>query len=122
MKEKKNTQTRRLPDYAPEVEERRTDYRALAESLVLAESLIHSREASGRLDVIPPEWTDDEPNPHILHDAIREHMRALFDLLLDCHDDDFLRTLYVELRLYYDQQMLKFKAGPFEHRRKRGRA
>jgi hypothetical protein len=56
------------------------------------------------LDIAPEGILNDEPPPHVLWKAIQDHLSALFDGLRRNYGDDFLRTLYVELRLYYDQQ------------------
>jgi len=53
-------------------------------------------------------------------------MRALFENIAMTYNADFMRTLYVELRLFYDQRMLEYSAGAFrggteKARRKRKR-
>jgi hypothetical protein len=109
--------TQPLIAYSAEIEARRADYQALAESIIQMSQLQSARASTGLLDVEPPGWVAPEPAANILHDAIEEHFRALFENLLVCYKHDFLRTLYVELRLYYDEQMLHLDAGEFQYRR-----
>jgi len=105
--------------YAPEVEANRADYATVAEIMIKMIQLRAGRPYSGTLDVFAPGWTGSEPDNHIFYDAIEEHLRALFENLLVTYGDDFLRTIYVEMRLYYDQQMFGMKGGRFEGLRRR---
>ena len=111
--------------YSPEVEARRGDYKQLAESLIQM-CAFQSQHVIEILDVEPPGWLLDEPEFNILWFAIQDHMRALFENIARTYNADFMRTLYVELRLFYDQRMLEYSAGAFrggteKARRKRKR-
>lgn len=83
--------------------------------------LQHNRIAD-RLDIVSPEWSDGEPEGYILFNAIQAHLSALFDNLLVAREDDFFRTLYIELRLYFDQQMFETKSGVFGYLKGKGKA
>jgi hypothetical protein len=98
----------RFVRYEPEIEANRAYYQQQAESLIQLLSL-ESEHVRPLLDVEPEGILDDEPPPHLLWKAIQDHISALFDGILRNYDDDFLRTLYVELRLYYDKQCVKAK-------------
>lgn len=111
--------TKSSPTYAPEIEKRRAEYLSLAESIINMRRLASNTTPSGLLDVYPPGWLAPEPDAYIFHNSIEDHLRALFENLLSVYEDDFLRGLYVEMRLYYDQQMLGFMAGEFQHRPER---
>jgi hypothetical protein len=111
---KKNGSTPPPITYAPEVESRRDLYKGIAEALVTL-TRAQSRTAPEALDVESPGWTSDEPDSHILWNGIEDHLRALFENLIVTYDDDFLRVLYVELRLYFDQKMFECAAGTFEY-------
>lgn len=103
-----------LVRYAPEIEARRADYQVLAENMIALIALDMNRLPQ-TLDIVPPGVLGDEPPEHILLNAINDHINSLFEnyrqsLILN---EDFLRIFYVELRLYYDQEMLKISAGEF---------
>jgi hypothetical protein len=108
-----------LLTHPPEIEQRRTEYKSLAESLINMARLQSETTPSGLLDIRPPGWVEPEPEDYIFFHSIEDHLRALFENLLAVYDDDFMRGLYVELRLYYDERMLEFKAGEFQHRGKK---
>lgn len=118
MRKNNTTTPASLIKLAPEVEAHRKDYQALAESFIQMGRLEYARSPE-LLDVRPPDVMSDEPEPHIMLNAINAHLRALFDLVLDTYTDEFWRTLYVELRLFYDQQAFEMKRGPFDHPGKR---
>ena len=109
-----------LTKYHPEIEARRKDYQQLAESLIQMCEL-QSQRASEVLDVEAPGWLSNEPENYILWDAIQDHLHALFENIAMTFTDDFLRTLYVELRLFYDQQMFAGGAGGFRSVPKRSK-
>ncbi len=106
--------------YSPEVEARRKDYQQLAEALIQM-LMLHGNRSPEVLDVDPPGWLDSEPEPFILWTAIQEHVRALFENITMTYTDEFLRTLYVELRLFYDEKMLEASAGAFRFVKRNGR-
>jgi hypothetical protein len=101
---------RALPDYSPEVEANRENYRQIGAHL---RDLCNFQYKHDALDIPPPGVLVDEHEPGILWHAIMQHLAALFDDIQNNHSDDFWTTLYVELRLYYDQQLfsLKTKGG-----------
>jgi hypothetical protein len=113
LRELARTRDARLPTYDPEVEARRADYRQMAESLIQLLSL-DTEHVCPLLDIAPDDVCTDEPPPHILWKAIQDHLSALFENTLHNYEDDFLRTLYVELRLYLDQQRLSLKKAELE--------
>jgi hypothetical protein len=96
----------RFIQYPPEIEARRADYETLAENLISMIGLSINR-VSGTLDVAPPDVMHDEPSGSILIDAIHAHTTALFENINQglTFEESFLRTLYIELRLYYDHKM-----------------
>jgi hypothetical protein len=104
--------------FSPEVEKRRADYQALAEAIIKMDALQSQRQPE-TLDVEAPGWMKEEPDNHILWESIQDHLKALFENLLTVRGDDFWRTIYIELRLYYDEQMLATKSGPFSYLRPR---
>jgi hypothetical protein len=106
-----------LVTYPPEIESRRADYKRLAESIITMQSL-QSDQSYSLLDVEPPGVLTDDPRPDILWKAFEGHLWALFECVSQVYEDDFLRTIYVELRLYYDTQMLRLESGQFSHRKK----
>ena len=112
----------RLIRYAPEVEARRADYETLAECFINMIPLETERHPN-TLDVVPAGWNMDEAEPHILINAFNEHIQAVLDSITDAalnFNADFLRFIYPELRLYYDQQMFEHRAGQFVGLRKGG--
>jgi hypothetical protein len=113
---KKNTTNAPLISYSPEVEAHRAAYEKVAEALIR----LHTEYRTSPLqlvDVTSPGWVEPEPDDYILWNGIEHHLRALFENLLACYDDEFMRKLYVELRLFYDEKMLNFKAGMYCHRK-----
>ena len=102
----------RLINYPPEIESRRADYRALAENFISMIALDSERQPQP-LDIVPTGAFTDEVRPHILINAIHDHINGLFESYSDALllEDDFLRFLYVELRLFYDMHTGWRKGG-----------
>ncbi len=124
MTKKQQPTPQPLIRYAPEVEARRADYQALAECFISMIPLETERHLN-TLDVVPAGWNMDEAEPHILISAFNEHIQAVLDSITDAalnFDSDFLRFIYPELRLYYDQKMFEHRGGVFRGLPKKGGA
>jgi len=115
-KTKRAEETPRLINYPPEVESHRRYYEQVAEGLILLDKVRRGSPLT-LADIDPPGWTDDEPEGYILFQAEQDHLRALFEGLLVTYDDQFMRKLYVELRLFYDAAMLDCKSGMYNYRK-----
>jgi hypothetical protein len=102
-----------LIQYPPEIETRRADYKTLAEAFLTMLPLSTQRVPPGTLDLVPPGVLTPEHEPDILIGAIRDHIDGLlqsisFGLM---YEPDFLRVIYVELRLYLDHEMRNMGAA-----------
>ena len=98
---------RPLPNYHPQIEARRVLFQQEAEALIVLLNLQHSTVPEA-LDIESPDLLGDEHAANILYDAIRDHLRALFEDIIMYYDDEWLRTLYVELRLFYENRRSNF--------------
>lgn len=94
------------PDYTPEVEANREKYARIGAHL---RDLVNFQYQHDALDIVPPGVMTDEHEPGILWRAAMRHLAALFEDIRLNHGDDFWTTLYVELRLYYDQRRAEFE-------------
>lgn len=110
-----------LINYPPEVESHRADYERVAEGLIALDKVRRDTPLS-LADVESPGWVGDEPEGYILFTAMQDHLRALFECLLVTYDDRFMRKLYVELRLFYDDRMNELNSGMYNYRQQKGGA